>query len=163
MALEFTLSYFTSILISLFVYVLLFAALAKTKILGENKFVLAVVSLIIALLLLSTPAARGYVVTVAPWATVLVVLVFFVLLLTGFTGNLDYVKKPGFVIALVVLVVVIFLIAGMPIFSELFSNASKFGATPASSGIRNLLFQPEVLGMIILFVVAAVVAWVINK
>lgn len=79
----------------LLVFVLIFAILQKTKILGEGKSQIdALVSLAIALILIGFPAPRDMIVNIVPWLGVALVVLLVFFLLYGFTGA-DFSKGDG--------------------------------------------------------------------
>ena len=88
---------FTEILIPfLLVFVLVFAVLQKTKVLGDKKSqVDALVSLALALILIVTPIAREFIINITPWLAVGLVVILTFLVLYGFVGS-D--KNEGIVI-----------------------------------------------------------------
>ena len=72
----------------LLVFVLVFAVLQKTKLLGEGKSqVDALLSLSIALILIATPTPRSYIVQLMPWLAVALVVLLIFFLLYGFASN----------------------------------------------------------------------------
>lgn len=72
----------------LLVFVIVFAILQKTKILGENKSQMdSLVALAIALLLTATPIARNFIVNFTPWVAVGIVVILVFLLLYGFVAE----------------------------------------------------------------------------
>lgn len=74
--------FMNGILPFLLVFVLIFAILQKSKILGEGKSQIdALISLVIALILIIFPVPRGFIVTLMPWLAVgaVVILIFFIL------------------------------------------------------------------------------------
>ena len=61
-------TYFEPILAFLVVFVVLYAVLAKTKILGEdNKFVNIFASFLVATIFVAAAGVREYVLTITPW------------------------------------------------------------------------------------------------
>lgn len=80
----------------LLVFVLVFAVLQKTKILGEGKSqVDALIALAIGLILIGIPTPRGYIVSIIPWLAVALVVLFTILLLYGLGGEYDSDPKKG--------------------------------------------------------------------
>ena len=70
------------------IFVLLFAILQKSKVLGEGKSQIdALVSLAIALILLSVPLARDMIVNIVPWLAVGAVVILVFLILYGFVAG----------------------------------------------------------------------------
>ena len=151
-----SITYFEPILAFLIVFVVMFAVLAKTKILGEdNKFVNIFVSFLIATIFVSAAGVTEYVLTITPWFAVLLISVLFILVLTGFVGQIDLVKKGTAVAALIVLGIV-FLVSGYVVFSSYLNN-------PGVLRILDLISDSRVSGGIVLLVVALIVSWILAK
>ncbi len=89
MALLFASDLFTQgVLPFLLVFVLIFAILQKTKILGEGKTQIdALISLAIALILIGMPAPRDYIVNMMPWLAVALVVLLVFMLIYGFVAT----------------------------------------------------------------------------
>ena len=78
------------------VFSLIFAILQKTKLLGDGKKQIdAIVSLVVALILIATPFARDIVVSLMPFLAVWAVILLVFMLLYGFVSG----KKEGDVLA----------------------------------------------------------------
>jgi len=72
----------------LLVFVVVFAILQKSKILGDGKAQMdSLVSLAIALLLIATPIPRNFIVNFTPWVAVGIVVILVFLLLYGFIAE----------------------------------------------------------------------------
>lgn len=82
-------SFFTEgILPFLLVFVVTFAILQKSKILGEGKNQLdALTALVIALLLIALPAPRDFIVSFMPWVAVAIAVILVFLILYGFVAG----------------------------------------------------------------------------
>ena len=154
--------YLAPILVFIFVFVLVYALLGKTKILGENKFIHSLLSLAIAIIFVMAPNAREYTLTVTPWIIVFLVALFFMILLLSFVkGDIeDIVKNPAVSFGLIAVLFIIFLISGIQVFNSVISNFFNLSSTQE---IKSILLNPSVLGVIILFVIAAAVSWFLNK
>ena len=88
--------FFTEIALPfLFVFVVVFAILQKTKLLGEGKMQMdAIVALVAGLLLIGVPAPRNILVGIMPWMTVGLAVILVFLLLYGFVaGDLSNAPK----------------------------------------------------------------------
>jgi len=70
------LNYFMPVYGFLFVFLIVFAVLAKTKILGENKFINLIVSIIIGVIFLTMSSVQDYVQMITPWFAVLIICLF---------------------------------------------------------------------------------------
>ncbi len=157
-------NFFMPVFSFLFVFILVYALLAKTKIIGDSKFVLLLISFIIAVVFMSFSSLELFVRTIIPWFIVLVVAVFLILIIGMFSSK-DWVPKSGFAWIIIVVLLVIFLISAIYVFNPIFHP--DLGV--ASGGSTSLLQQIKgymgggVVGSIILIVIAIIVAWVITK
>jgi hypothetical protein len=154
--------YLFPILTFILVFVLVYALLGKTEILGSNKFIHSILSLVIAMLFVLTPNARQYTATVTPWITVFLVALFFMILILSFVrGNIeDIVKNPAISFGIIAIILVIFLISGVQIFGSALTHLWNLTTT---SEIRGVLTHPSVMGVIILVVIGAIISWFLNK
>jgi hypothetical protein len=118
----------------LLVFVLVFAILDKTKILGEGKRQInAIVSLVIALVFVSFASAVGIVVKLMPFLAVVLVIVLVFYLMMGFIWNEKegfnppkFVKIAGAIIAFIALIVAVLIVTGYwDNFLGLFSGEGK--------------------------------------
>ncbi len=120
MAVDITgLYFFMPVFSFLFVFVVVYAVLAKTKILGDEKVNL-LVSFVMAIIFMNFSSMQLYVETVLPWFVVLLVCVFLILLIAGFSTKLENITKPGFGWFIVGVLVIIFLIAAIRVFNPVF-------------------------------------------
>ncbi len=158
----FAFAYLTTLLVFLLVFVLVYALLAKTQILGSNAAVHLLISLVVAFVFIIKPAAKSYTLNVMPWVVVFLVSVFFIILIISFVkGDIgDIVKNPAVSIGLIVVLLAIFVISGMNIVGPALQQVLQL--SPAAE-VRDIVLHPAVLGVIGLFFVAAVVAWLLNK
>lgn len=79
----------------LLVFVVIFAILQKSNILGQGKSQLdALVALVVGLLLIGLPAPRDFIVQFMPWVAVGVSVILVFLILYGFVGG-DFNSAPG--------------------------------------------------------------------
>lgn len=115
----------------LLVFVLIFAILQKTKILGEGKAQIdALVSLAIGLVLIGVPSARGMVVGIMPWLAVGAAVILVFMILYGFVaGDLStgptWMKIVFGILAGVFIIGVIVYVGGLwPIISGWLSGSS---------------------------------------
>lgn len=149
-------AYFTPIASFIFVMAIMYALLMNTKILGGNKFIDVIVSVIIALIFATMASSREYVEKVTPWFVVLVVALFFILVIVGLSQQkITEVIKPGFVWVFIIVMIVILLGFAINMFSSV--NA-------VFSQIQNFFInQAKFAGALLLIAVAAVVSWVLVK
>jgi len=151
------LGYFMPLFGFLFVFLIVFALLTKTKILGDQKYVNILISSVIAIIFATMSSVRDYVQTVTPWFAVLAIALFFILLLVGLSQKkVDDIVKPWFVWVFIVLLIIIFLVSATVVFSDTMSNFySQLG-----DYITN---YDRIVGGAVLLIVAIVVSWLITK
>ena len=151
------LAYFMPIFGFLFVFLIVYALLAKTKILGGNMFIDLIVAGIIAVIFSTVSSAQEYVETATPWFVVLVLVLFFILILIGLSQQeIADIMKPGFVWVFIVALILIFLISAIKVFPSTFGDlwyeVTDFITTEA-----------RIAGAIILLIIAGLTAWVITR
>jgi len=166
------LKFFMPIFLFLFVFALMYALLKSTKLIGEEPFPLMIISFVIAIVFVVTPAAVNFTHVITPWIVVFVISLLFIFMILSWLG----VYKGGAAgavggqtwIAWLVLIVIlaIFIFAGIAAFGPLLSPFESGEDAGASQIIgqeaKKVLFHPAVLGLALLFVIAAVVAWVLG-
>jgi len=98
----------------LLIFVLIFAILQKSQILGEGKAQIdALISLVVALMLIAFPGPRDIIVGIVPWLAVGAAVILVFLILYGFVAGNDWMKEKwikivfGILAGVFVLVVVL--------------------------------------------------------
>ncbi len=151
------LSYFMPIFGFLFVFVIVYALLSKTKLLGENTFINILISFIIAIIFAVTSSTQEYVQTVTPWFVVLIVALFFILIIIGLSQQkIEDIMKPSFVWVFIVLLILVFLISAIKVFPAAFGSAWN-------DIIGFVTYKERIAGAIILLIIAGITAWIITK
>ena len=141
------------ILSFLLVFTIVFAVLAKSKILGESKFVNLFVSFLVSTIFISLTGAREYVLTITPWFGVFVVISLFILGLVGFAGKVPEGLTKGIGVLIVVGMIILFLV----------SAYFTFSSSPAIIKLGDWVSSPRVYGALILIILSGVVSWVLIK
>jgi len=141
------------ILSFLLVFTIVFAVLAKYKLLGESKFVNLFVSFLVSTIFVSLTSAREYVISITPWFVVFIVVSLFILALVGFTGKIPEGFTKGLGIILVIALLVVFLV----------SAYFTFSSSPAMIDLGEWISKPRIYGALVLLVVSAIVSWVLIK
>jgi hypothetical protein len=162
------LNFFMPVFLFLLAFIILYAILAKTKILGENNYILLFVSFILTSVFMSVSSLKLYLGTIIPWMVIMVVIVFLLLVLAGISfKKLDDVMSKRFSWAFLIILIVIFAIAAIYVFNPVLDPdlivASGSGDTSLMDQLRDYFGGSTVAGTILLIIVAAVVAWVITK
>jgi len=157
--------FFMHVFSFLFVFVVVYAILAKTKVLGEQKVNL-IVSFVMAIIFMNFSSMQLYVETMLPWFIVFVICLFLVLVIMAFsTKDVGKMMTPAFAWIMVAILVVIFLISAIKVFNPVFHP--EYGITSGNSPqiisqIRSV-FDNSASGSILLLIVAAVVTWVLVR
>ena len=141
------------ILSFLLVFTVLFAVLAKYKILGESKFVNLFVSFIIATIFVSLTSAREYVISITPWFAVFIIVSLFLLAISGFAGKIPEGLNKGLGIILVIGLLIVFLV----------SAYFTFSSAPFVVGVGDWIARPQIYGALLLVVLGALVSWILVK
>ena len=158
--------FFMPIFSFLFVFLIVYAILARTKILGEAGFVNLLVSFIMAIIFMSFSSLELYVKTIVPWAIVLLVSVFLVLLLAGMsTKELDKIMTKKFAWSIIIILIVIFLISAIKVFNPVFHPDLIITSGEGTSLIEQLTYSVDgrVAGTILLILIAIVVSWILTR
>lgn len=157
-------NFFMPVFSFLFVFIIVFALLAKTKIIGDNKFVLLLISFIVAIVFMSFSSLELFLRTSIAWFIVLVIAVFLILIIGMFSSK-DWVPKSGFAWVVIVVLLVIFLISAIYVFNPVFHPDLGIASGEGTSLLQQVrgYMSGGVVGSIILIVIAIIVAWVITK
>ncbi len=162
------LSFFMPVVSFLFVFVVIYALLAKTKIIGESNWIHLLISFIVAIVFISFSSMELFVRTVIPWFAVLIIVLFLVLLL-GLFSSKDWVPQSWLGWVFIGLLGLIFLISAIKVFNPIFhpdliltSGAEGYGNSFGEQ-ITDFFTSSKVAGSLLLVVVAVVVSWVLTK
>lgn len=145
------LQHFTSIFVFLFVWIVVYAILLMTKVLGGNNFVHAIVGLLLAIFVLISPLATSIVADTAP---ILAVVFLFVILISVASkmlgGDIEaFSSIKGVFLVFIVLIIII--AAGVKVRES--ANVPETTQTDLSKTV-NLIFHPTFLGMVLLLAIA---------
>tara|TARA_Y100000034_G_scaffold131587_1_gene192656 strand:- start:3522 stop:4001 length:480 start_codon:yes stop_codon:yes gene_type:complete len=144
---------FGPVLAFLIVFVVGFAVLKKSEILGDEAFANILVSFVIASVFTSFIGVRDLVLITIPWFAVLLMGLFFVMMFGGFIGKPADMVGKGVVWVFAGLLGLVFLISGFWIFQ----------GSPLWNGFLNWAYGSSFGGTFILAIVASVVGWVLVK
>jgi len=156
------LAYIMPLLAYLFIFTLVYALLAKTKILGDNAFIHFMLSIVVAIVFILSPMATKFTALTVPWVAIFMFMVFFILLIITFVrGNIDdIVKSPLIAIIVAVIILIIFIISAVNVFGPLVSQGyfSKEGQQTF-----DFFTNPQFYGLAILLIIAGIVSWTVTK
>lgn len=140
----------------LLVFVVVYALLSKTKILGENKFVHIFTSFCIAIFFLISANAIEYVKIVTPWFATFIISMLFILILVGLMQKkIEDFVKPWVAWTIIIILMAIFVGSAIYVFADVINKYL--------GGPKTFLLQPQIFGIIILILVALFASWLITK
>ena len=145
------LQYFSSIFVFIFVWLVVYATLLWTKILGDNKFIDALVGLLLAIFVLISPVATSIVADVAPFLAVVFLFIVLINVASKMLGA-DIEAFPALKgVFLVFIILIIIIAAGVKIREKV--NVPSETQKDLSKTI-NLIFHPTFLGTVLIFAIA---------
>jgi len=145
-------SYYAPIWAFFIVLIVVYAVLLKTQVLGENHWIMFLVSFFVATVFISAVGLRSYVLDIIPWFAALIVSLFLLLALMGFAGSVDF-MKTGVGIAFMVLLLAVFVASGYVVFSSSIKTILPGGE----------FYYPRFWGGVLMLVIGAIVGWVLIK
>ena len=145
------LQHFTSIFVFLFVWLVVFAIFSWVKVLGDNKFIHALVGLLLAIFVLISPTATSIVADVAPFLAV----GFVFIILASVASHMMGAGAEGFHslkgVSIVIIIIIIVVAAGFKIREKV--DVPSETQTDLSKTV-NLIFHPTFLGTVMIFAIA---------
>ncbi len=162
--------YFAPIMVFLVVFVIMVALLHKTKLVGENMYIHIFLAFVIATIFITASSIKQLVLNVIPWFAVLLIALFLIMALVGFMGKTDVIINKGMGWVFVVLLIIIFLVSGIKVFSNSVSpylptatNYEVSNGNPTLVYFFSWLYSPQVKGFFLLIAVAIFVTWFLWK
>lgn len=145
------LEHFTSIFVFLFVWIVVYATLLWSKILGHNNFVNVIVGLLLGLFVLLSPIATSIVASTAPFLAVIFVLILLVNIASKMLGG-DIESFPALKGIFLVFIVVVILVGAAVKVREQVNVPSE--TQKDLSKTVNLIFHPTFLGIVLILAIA---------
>jgi hypothetical protein len=146
------LGWFLPIFSFLLVFVLVYAVLQKTKVLGDNTFVSLMISFIFAIFFIVNTQLVEFVQINVAWIVVFFVCLFMILMVIAFThGKVDVIMKPMVAWIILAILLVTFVVSS----SYVFNWAINWDLIQS-------WFDKDWFGMVILVVIAAIVSKVLT-
>ncbi len=171
------LNYFSPIFVFLLVFVIVYAIMQFTKFAGSNKILHALIAFLIAIVFLFSTSATTVVTFIAPWFTIMFIFIIFMLAAYKLFGATDdqiknVISKSSTVQYFILAIGIIITLFGLGSafgqnllgVTQDISEAQDSTATAEAGDVasasyqQNLvatLFNPRILGMILLLVIAA--------
>ena len=145
------LQYFSSIFVFLFVWLVVYAVLLWTKVLGDSKFVHALIGLLLAIFVLISPIATSVVADVSPFIAVVFLFIVLISVATTMLGaNIEaFPALKGVLLVFIILIIIV--AAGVKVREQV--NVPSSTQTDLSKTV-NLIFHPTFLGTILVFAIA---------
>lgn len=163
---------FTPLFSFLLVFVVVYALLEKTRVMGENRGLHSMIALCIALIIIISPAVNQIIVETTPWFVLLFVFLMFLLMGVKFMGisEEDFITTMGgataswwlVAISLIILLGVAGQIFGPKLLAitagggeEVPTTTGGTGTASYSTNLGNTIFHPQFLGMVAVLIIAA--------
>ena len=145
------LEHFTSIFVFLFVWIVVYAILLWVKVLGENKFVHALIGLLLAIFVLISPVATSVVAGIAPFIAVIFLCVVLISVASQMLGGgiESFPALRGVFLVFIILIIVIGAAVKIREQVDVPSETQK-----DLSKTVNLIFHPTFLGTVLIFAIA---------
>jgi len=157
---------YSKFFIFIFVWLVVYAVLKITKILGTNEGINIVVGLILALLTLFSPLAINMLETLAPWIAVLLVMIMFLMVSTKIFGikETDIMQSGGIKALAATIVIGIFLIIAFSNVRDQVLLPGENGTSTELNTAKAVIFHPQVLGAIFILLIAIfTITLMVNK
>lgn len=159
--------FFMPVFSFLFVFLISYAILAKTNVLGESSFINVLISFIIAVIFMSFSSLELYVTTIIPWTVVLLVCILLVLMVAGLsTKELGKIMTTQFAWVAIAILLVVFLIAAIYVFNPVLHPDLGVAAGGAGESLLGQIrdkMGTGASGTILLLIIAGIVAWILTK
>lgn len=145
------LEHFSSIFVFLFVWIVVYATLLWTKVLGQNNFVNILVGLLLGIFVIISPLATSIIADIAPFLAVVFVFILLITIASRMLGGdaAGFPALKGVLIVVIILVVIIGAAVKIKSNVDIQSENSKdFSKT------MNVIFHPKFLGVVFIFAIA---------
>ncbi|MFA6023025.1 MAG: hypothetical protein WC781_02980 [Candidatus Pacearchaeota archaeon] len=162
------LAYYMAIFGFLFVYVVVYAILSNTKLLGDNNYINSLTAFVFAIIFITFSPGVEYVGVVLPWFVILLICLFLFLIMIGFSQkDMSKFMKPWVTWVFIAILIIIFLISAIKVFNPILGpylpGVSDTGGDPSLLLFKNFFYSEKVLGAIILLIIAAIASWILTK
>ncbi len=146
-------NFFMPVFSFLFVFILVYAILAKIKIFGDNPAVHLFISFLFAIFFIVNTSLVDFVKFSSAWFVVFLICIFLMIVLVSFThGNFDAIAKPWVAWVLVGALIGFFIISSSFVFNWAVNWAKVWEWC-----------NSDWFGFVLLLIIAAIVSWVLVK
>jgi len=148
------------------VFVLAYAMLAKTKVLGGSKWINVIIALMLSLIFLSFSSVQAFLGNITPWFILTFTLLFFFFMIIAFMiKDPSSFAKPFTIVFIVVfaLIIIITFFYSFPSTQAYLPGADEGSADNAIISIKHFILSSKVLNGILLFVIFLIVALIIVR
>ena len=144
------LQYFSSIFVFLFVWIVVYATLLWTKILGSNNFVNALVGLLLGIFVIISPLATSVIAEIAPFLAVVFVFILLISIAAKMLGTAgEFPALKGVLLVFIVIIVLVGVALKIKTNIDIQSESQK-----DLSNSMALIFHPTFLGTVLIFAIA---------
>ena len=153
--------YYAPLLVMLVVFIIAFTTLKKAGIEG-NDWVIVTLSLLMALIFVSSTRATSFAIKSLPILTLIITVIFFIMLVIAFTSEKDDPFKKilgwvGFVLAILIILCLAF--QQFPTMNHMLPYSSDAGLDSNLSEFKNFIYSQNFINNLIFVVSIVVVGW----
>jgi len=151
----------------LLVWIVMYLVLWKIKVLGENKWALIFVSLLIGVFFIAFSRGEKLLESVTPWFAVIVIMIFFVLVIMMFIGVDMKNYNKGLMVVFLVIMAIVFLVSFYFVYNDILyyylPGSPDSGLDNVGANFKNWLWSVNTIGTVVLIVLAALAAWILTR
>lgn len=148
------LEHFSTFFVFIFVWLVVYAILTYSKILGDNKAIHIVIGLVIALLVLFSPIATGTIEYIAPWFAVVFIFVIFATIALKSFGATGIESLGSLRLVTVVVVLLILVVGALSYVRQQITVPGENETSIDYSKTTTILFHPKILGVLFVLIIA---------
>ncbi len=142
---------FSVIFVFIFVWLVVYAILLYTNVLGQNQLISILLGLMIAFFVIISPLATLIVKQIAPVFAVVLVFIVIISVASGMFGKVDVDSLPGLKGVVIVILVIALIVGSLAIVRE---NIEVPERGEDFSKVSTVIFHPNFLGMILILAIA---------
>lgn len=149
------LEHFASFFVFLFVWLVVYALLQSTAVIGKNQGINVIIGLIIGLLVLFSPIATGVIQYVSPWFGVVFIFAIFAILALKIMGATNADMASSNIKAIVgIVVILIFIVGALSYIRDEMTLPGENETSVDYSKSTSIIFHPTILGAVFILIIA---------